>query len=130
MLEKNLNGVQKPSNRALNIGKNTPAPMEGIFRGVRPSCYMKFVCSFSKSKTLFHAIAHRLFVGRNERSKVCVRDYCRSTNEHVELCCQPTVLTVRTLDLKGVLHNVYTIRGQRSSRIIQDQSGQMVLSGH
>ena len=33
-----LNGVQKPSNRALNIGKNTRAPimtMEGIFRGVR-----------------------------------------------------------------------------------------------
>ena len=39
MLEKNLNGVQKPSNRALNIGKNTRAPMEGIFRGVRPSPY-------------------------------------------------------------------------------------------
>ena len=36
MLEKILNGVQKPSNRAFNIGKNTRAPMEGIFRGVRP----------------------------------------------------------------------------------------------
>ena len=36
MLEKILKGVQKPSNRALNIGKNTRAPMEGIFRGVRP----------------------------------------------------------------------------------------------
>ena len=36
MLEKKLNGVQKSSNRALNIGKNTRAPMEGIFRGVRP----------------------------------------------------------------------------------------------
>ena len=36
MLEKILNGVQKPSNRALNIGKNTRALMEGIFRGVRP----------------------------------------------------------------------------------------------
>ena len=35
MLDKFLNGVQKPSNRALNIGKNTRAPMEGIFRGVR-----------------------------------------------------------------------------------------------
>ena len=34
--EKNLNGVQKPSNRALNIGKNTRAPMEGIYRSVRP----------------------------------------------------------------------------------------------
>ena len=37
MLETILNGVQKPSNRALNIGKKTRAPMEGIFRGVRPS---------------------------------------------------------------------------------------------
>ena len=32
MLEKILNGAQI---RALNIGKNTRAPMEGIFRGVR-----------------------------------------------------------------------------------------------
>ena len=37
MLEKKkLNGVQRPSNRDLNIGKNTRAPMEGWFRGVRP----------------------------------------------------------------------------------------------
>ena len=36
MLEKILNGIQNPSNRALNIGKNIRAPMEGIFRGVRP----------------------------------------------------------------------------------------------
>ena len=41
MLEKILNGVQKPSNRALNIGKNTRAPMEGIFRGVRPQTACK-----------------------------------------------------------------------------------------
>ena len=36
MLEKVLNGFQKPSNWALDIGKNTSAPMEGTFRGVRP----------------------------------------------------------------------------------------------
>ena len=36
MLGKVLNGVQKSSNWALNIGKNTRAPVEGIFRGVRP----------------------------------------------------------------------------------------------
>ena len=36
MLEKKMNYVQKPPNRALNIGKNTRVPIEGIFRGVRP----------------------------------------------------------------------------------------------
>ena len=36
MSEKNLNGVEKASNRALNIGNNTCAPMEGCIRGVRP----------------------------------------------------------------------------------------------
>ena len=37
MSEKILNGVQKASNRALNIGKNTHVPMEGCISGVRPS---------------------------------------------------------------------------------------------
>ena len=36
MSEKILNGVEKASNRALNIGKNTRAPIEGCISGVRP----------------------------------------------------------------------------------------------
>ena len=36
MSEKNLNGVEKASNRALNIGKNTRAPLEDCISGVRP----------------------------------------------------------------------------------------------
>ena len=36
---------------------------------------MKFVCGFSQSKTLFYAIAHRLFVRWQELNKACRRGY-------------------------------------------------------
>ena len=62
MLEKNLNGVQKPSNRALNIGKNTRAPMEGIFRGVRPYKIMDWKKKKKKKKMRKKYNFHYCFV--------------------------------------------------------------------
>ena len=54
MLEKILNGVQKPSNRALNIGKNTHAPMEDIFRGMRPIRTHRLDTAFCRNQPKNH----------------------------------------------------------------------------
>ena len=61
MLEKNLNGVQKPSNRALNIGKNTRAPMEGIFRGVRPQAALQATRDTTRKYCQYNSNTSRVY---------------------------------------------------------------------